>query len=76
MGIMNTKILNPEVRELSQKIEFQTGQVTLRCQQAAKYCQCPISRIYSSINKGNLRAEGLYNKRITPIALAKWLLGY
>lgn len=75
MVIMDTKILNAEVRELSQKIELHTGKRTLTCQEASKYCQCPISRIRSAINKGKLKAEGLYNKRITPIALAKWLIG-
>ena len=73
---MNESSLLPEVMKYSDKIELHTGKRTLTCQEATKYCQCPISRIYSSINKGNLRAEGLYNKRITPLALAKWLLGY
>ena len=73
---MTESILNPEIRELSQKIEFQTGQNSLSCQQAAKYCQCPISRIRSSINKGKLKAEGAYNKKNTPLALAMWMLGY
>ena len=72
---MNESSLLPEVMKYSDKIELHTGKRTLTCQEAGKYCQCPISRIYSAINKGKLKAEGLYNKRITPIALAKWMHG-
>ncbi len=72
---MTEASLLPEVIKDSEKIEYQTGKRTLTCQEAAKYCQCSVRRIYSAINKGKLKAEGGYNKRITPIALASWLHG-
>ena len=57
------------------KIERATKKEILTVEDCAKYCDCNKSNIYSAIRRGELKAAGVRNKRITSIALAKWLLG-
>ena len=72
---MNQTQLDPEVEKVTNKFEMAMKSEVLSVEECAKYCHCHKLNIHSAIKRGELKAGGLRNKRITSIALAKWLHG-
>ena len=68
--------LDPEVEKVTNKIEMSMKAEVLSVEECAKYCNLHKSNIHSAIKRGELKAGGLRNKRITSIALAMWLHGH